>query len=129
MNKRILLTLSLFLGITVVAAAQTTAPATTTTSQSSAPSADALRAYAGTYTFAGGSPLSTYTITVKDGDLYGDAGMGEAYKLVKQDKADQFKSTSSYGSMITFQRDAATKAITGLTLAAQGQELAATKAK
>lgn len=129
MNKRILLTICLFVGITLVATAQTTAPAATTASQSSAPSADALRAYVGTYTFASGSPLSTYTITVKDGELYGDAGMGEAYKLVKQDKADQYKSTSSYGSIITFQREAATKAITALTLAVQGQELVATKGK
>lgn len=88
----------------------------------------ALREYAGTYNFADGSPLSTYSVTVKAGDLHGDGGMGD-YKLVKQPKADQFQSTSSYGSIITFTRDATTKAVTGLTLAAQGQELTATKAK
>lgn len=100
--------------------AQTTAPASADTTN--------LATYTGTYTFASGSPISTYTVAVKEGSLTGDAGMGN-YKLVKQPKADTFQSTSSYGSMITFTRDAATKKVTGLTLAAQGQELSAVKEK
>ncbi|MBO0939120.1 DUF3471 domain-containing protein [Fibrella sp. HMF5335] len=100
--------------------AQTPAPARTDTTN--------LAAYAGTYTFASGSPISSYTVVVKDGSLSGDAGMGN-FKLVKQPKADTFQSTSSYGSIITFIRDATTKAVTGLTLAAQGQELSAVKEK
>lgn len=110
------------LSTTTLAQTATTAPTTASaTSQS-------LRDYAGTYTFASGSPISNYTITVKEGELYGDAGMG-TYKLLKQEAADQYKSTSSYGSIITFTRDAATKQITGLSLAAQGQQLNATKDK
>ncbi|RYF64263.1 MAG: DUF3471 domain-containing protein [Cytophagaceae bacterium] len=123
MNLRTLLVISCLSAGIVNATAQTTAVKPVVAHQS-----DSLRVYAGTYAFTSGSPISTFTITVKDGSLYGDAGMGEN-KLIKQDKADQFKSTSSYGSIITFVRDAATKAITGLTLAAQGQELSATKAK
>ncbi|MBO0933148.1 DUF3471 domain-containing protein [Fibrella aquatilis] len=87
-----------------------------------------LAVYAGAYTFATGSPISNYVVTVKDGSLYGEAGMGN-FKLVKQPKADTFQSTSSYGSIITFLRDATTKLVTGLTLAAQGQEISATKDK
>ncbi|MBO0951123.1 DUF3471 domain-containing protein [Fibrella forsythiae] len=123
MNLRTLLIISFLSAGMINASAQTTTPTPATANQS-----DSLRVYAGTYTFSGGSPISTFTITVKDGFLYGDAGMGEN-KLIKQAQADQFKSTSSYGSIITFIRDAATKAVTGLTLAAQGQELSATKAK
>ena len=87
-----------------------------------------LTVYTGSYTFASGSPISNYTVTVKDGSLFGDGGMGN-YKLVKQPKADTFQSTSSYGSIITFVRDAATKLVKGLTLAAQGQEISAVKEK
>lgn len=105
-----------------------TATSATTASATTTP-ATALTEYAGTYNFSGDGPLKTYTITVKDGELYGDAGMGGANKLVRQDKTDQYKSTSSYGSIITFTRDATTKAVTGLTLAVQDQELSATKAK
>ena len=101
-------------------AAPATAPAPTDTTN--------LAVYAGSYTFASGSPISNYAVTVKDGSLYGDAGMGN-FKLVKQPKANTFQSTSSYGSMITFVRDATTKLVTGLTLAAQGQEISATKDK
>lgn len=112
------LVLLLFVGLITTRSYAQTAPATADTTN--------LTAYAGTYTFASGSPLSTYTVTVKDGSLNGDAGMGN-YKLVKQPKADTFQSTSSYGSMITFLRDATTKKVTGLTLAAQGRELSAVK--
>ena len=108
------------LALSTVSFAQTAAPAATDTTN--------LAVYAGTYTFASGSPISNYTVTVKDGSLYGDAGMG-TFKLVKQPKADTFQSTSSYGSMITFVRDAATKLVKSLTLAAQGQELSAAKDK
>lgn len=117
------LTLLFLLGFGLFATrsfAQTTATAPTDTTN--------LAVYAGTYTFASGSPISTYTVTVKESSLNGDAGMGN-YKLVKQPKTDTFQSTSSYGSIITFLRDAATKKVTGLTIAAQGQEFSAVKKK
>ncbi len=124
MKLRILVFISLFTLGAAVTYAQTAATPMATTATASA----TLSEYAGTYTFDSGSPISSYTITVKEGNLNGDAGMG-TYKLNKLEKADQFQSTSSYGSIITFKRDAATKAVTGLTLAAQGQELAAKKEK
>lgn len=86
-----------------------------------------LKAYAGSYTFSSGSPLQKYVISAEKGDLYGEADSYGKNKLVKQAKADTYQSTSSYGSMITFIRDAATKAITGLTMAIQGTELTAKK--
>ncbi len=128
MNLRILVISILFTLGALTTYAQTTAMPTATTTATTATTAANLSEYAGTYAFADGSPISTYTITVKDGNLEGDAGMG-TYKLVKQPKADQYQSTSSYGSIITFVRDTATKAITGLTLAVQGQEVAAKKVK
>ena len=94
-----------------------------------APSADStlLKTYAGSYTFSSGSPIQKFTVTTQKGDLFGEADGYGKNKLIKQDKADTFQSTSSYGSIITFVRDAATKAVTGLTLAIQGTELSAKK--
>ena len=114
------LALLVFVGLITTSSFAQNAPTTTDTTN--------LAVYAGTYTFATGSPISTYTVTLKDGSLQGDAGMG-TYKLVKQPKADTYQSTSSYGSIITFIRNATTKLITGLTIAAQGQELSAVKEK
>ncbi|MEZ0607496.1 DUF3471 domain-containing protein [Fibrella sp. WM1] len=124
MKTNVCLLLCLF-ALTTAAVAQTS---TTAPSAATSATSESLRDYAGTYTFASGSPISNYTITVKDGELYGDAGMG-TYKLIKQDAVDQYKSTSSYGSIISFVRDASTKQVTGLSLAAQGQQLNATKDK
>lgn len=86
-----------------------------------------LKAYTGSYTFPSGSPLQKYVITADKGELFGEADSYGKNKLVKQTKADTFQSTSSYGSMITFVRDAATKAVTSLSIAAQGTELTAKK--
>ena len=124
---RSLLLVGILAGAGLTGFAQT-APMATPPATATVVVAASLDDYAGTYAFESGSPLGTYTVTVKDGSLYGDAGMGN-YKLVKQPAADQFQSTSSYGSIITFSRDKMTNAITGLTLAAQGQELSATKSK
>ncbi|ADB37065.1 DUF3471 domain-containing protein [Spirosoma linguale] len=86
-----------------------------------------LKAYAGSYTFASGSPIQKFTVTSEKGELYGEADTYGKNKLVKQAKADTYQSTSSYGSIITFVRDAATKAVTSLTMAVQGTELTAKK--
>lgn len=111
----------------VVSVNAQTQPATATAT--TAPSADStnLSAYAGSYTFASGSPIQKFTVSTEKGVLYGEAESYGKNKLVKQAKADTYQSTSSYGSIITFVRDAATKAVTGLTLAAQGTELSAKK--
>ncbi len=114
--KTLILTLICFAAISFKAGAQT-------------PAADSLNAYAGTYTFASGSPVNTFVVTVDQGSLYGDVDGNGKNKLLKQPAADTFKSTSSYGSMITFLRDAVTKAVTGFSLVAQGTELSANKEK
>ncbi len=88
-----------------------------------------LKAYAGTYAFATGSPLNEYVIKLEKGDLYGEADSYGANKLVKQDKPDTFQSTSQYASILTFTRDAATKEVTGFKMAIAGQELLATRKK
>lgn len=107
------------LALATVSNAQTTPAASTDTTS--------LKAYAGTYSFASGSPLQKYVITADKGDLYGEADSYGKNKLVKQTKADTYQSTSSYGSIITFVRDAATKAVTSLTMLIQGTELTAKK--
>ena len=106
-----------------------TATAQTTTAPATAPAADStnLSAYAGAYTFGSGSPVQKFTVSAEKGELYGEADTYGKNKLIKQTKADTYQSTSSYGSTITFVRDATTKAITGLTLSAQGTELSAKK--
>ena len=92
------------------------------------PAVDSLTAYAGTYSFDSGSPLNKFVVTVDKNELYGDADSNGANKLLRQTTDDTFKSTSSYGSIITFTRDA-TKAVTGVTLSVQGTELRATRDK
>ncbi|SOD79177.1 DUF3471 domain-containing protein [Spirosoma fluviale] len=86
-----------------------------------------LRAYVGSYTFASGSPIQKFTVTAEKGELYGEADTFGKNKLVKQAKADTYQSTSSYGSIITFAWDTATKAVASLTMAVQGTELTAKK--
>ena len=113
--------LSSLLAMATVSNAQTApAPATTTDST-------ALKAYVGSYTFGSGSPVSKYIITTEKGELYGEADSYGRNKLIKQAAADTYQSTSSYGSIIKFVRDAGTKAVTSLTLAAQGNDLSAKK--
>lgn len=86
-----------------------------------------LNAYIGTYTFSSGSPIEKMSVTVDNGKLYGEADSYGKNELLKQEQANTYKSTSSYGSIITFMRDAATSAVTGLTMAVQGTELTAKK--
>ncbi len=118
---KIFLNFSLLLIVLIAgtANAQTSSPASSSTDSTT------LRAYVGSYTFASGSPVQKYIISIQKGELFGAADSFGENKLVKQAKADTYQSTSSYGSIITFVRDATTKAVTGLTLAIQGTELSA----
>lgn len=84
-----------------------------------------LQAYAGTYEFASGSPIGQFVIKLEKGDLYGEADSYGANKLMKQPEPDTFKSTSQYGSVLTFIRDPTTKQVTGFKMAIMGQELVA----
>ena len=98
------------------------------TVQQQADSTD-LKAYAGTYTFAPNDNVKQYIITVENGELYGAVDTNPKNKLVKQAAADTFKSTSQYGSIFTFSRDAASKQVTGFKIQIMGNELTATKDK
>lgn len=113
-------------GLMTIAA---TAKAQTTVTPTSSADSTNLSAYAGSYTFGSGSPVQKFTVTAENGTLFGEADSYGKNKLVKQPQADTYQSTSSYGSMITFERDATTKAVTGLSLSAQGTQLAAKKDK
>lgn len=114
----------LFLLTTLNALPQAALAQTTTTAT---PSVSNLKEYTGSYVFADGSPLGTFTITEKDGEIYGEADSLGSNKLLKQPETDTYKSTSSYGSIIVFNRDPATRAVTGLVLKVQGQEITARK--
>jgi len=84
---------------------------------------DALSEYVGTYKMIDNAYFSAFKVTIKEGSLYGEADENGPNKLLKQDKADTFKSTSQYGSMITFKRNAETKKVTGLSLNLQDNEM------
>lgn len=88
-----------------------------------------LKAYAGKYTFSQNDTFKHFTITLENGDLYGAVDEYPKNKLVKQATAETFKSTSEYGSVFTFTRDAATKLVTGFKIQIMGNEVTATKDK
>ncbi|MBN8825279.1 MULTISPECIES: DUF3471 domain-containing protein [unclassified Spirosoma] len=113
--------LTLLVGIALVALA------TPSNAQTTVADSVALKPYTGSYTFESGSPIQKFTLTADKGELYGEADSYGKNKLLKQDKADTFKSTSSYGSVITFIWDAATKAVTGFSMAIEGSTLTAKK--
>jgi hypothetical protein len=89
--------------------------------------ADSLSEYVGNYKMKDNGYFSEFRITLKEGSLYGEADQNGANKLLKQDKADTFKSTSQYGSIITFKRNAETKKVIGLSLLIQDTEMNADK--
>ncbi|HEV7350450.1 DUF3471 domain-containing protein [Telluribacter sp.] len=85
-----------------------------TTNNNSAP--HKVEDYAGTYQFKDNEYLTNFVVKVTDGALYGEADGNGANKLLPQDQPDVFKSTSQYGSIITFRRDPTSKKVTGLVL-------------
>lgn len=88
-----------------------------------------LKQYVGSYKFGDGIPLAKFVVKLENGSLYGEADTNGSNKLLPQAEKDTFKSTSSYGSIIVFQRDATTKAVTGLILKIMDQAVPATKEK
>lgn len=87
---------------------------------------DSLKQYVGTYKMKGDAPFESYKITFADGSISGEADSYGANKLVKKEGVDKFQSTSSYGSIITFTRNA-DKKVTGLKMEIQGTEIFAEK--
>ncbi|MEZ4904342.1 MAG: DUF3471 domain-containing protein [Spirosomataceae bacterium] len=88
---------------------------------------DPLEAYVGTYKMIDNAYFSVFKITIKEGSLYGEADENGANKLLKQEQADTFKSTSQYGSIIKFKRNTETNKVTGLTLNLQDTEMVGEK--
>ncbi|WP_229311124.1 DUF3471 domain-containing protein [Larkinella soli] len=88
-----------------------------------------LQQYTGSYKFTANDNFQKLTVTVENGDLYGQVDANDRYKLVKQTEPDTFKSTSSYGSVFTFTRDPNTKAVTGFRMKIMEYNLEGTREK
>ena len=87
---------------------------------------DSLKQYVGNYKMKGDAPFQSYSITFSENAISGEADSYGANKLVKQAGVDKFQSTSSYGSIITFVRNA-DKKVVGLKMEIQGSEILADK--
>ena len=87
---------------------------------------DSLKQYVGNYVFKDGSPVSTYKVTLEGDVIMGEADSFGANKLLKQSGVDTYKSTSSYGSVFTFIRNA-DKKVVGFKMVIQGNDLFADK--
>ncbi len=83
-----------------------------------------LTEYTGIYKFS--ETFSQANVEAKDGFLFGEVDSYGSNKLLPQTDADTFKSTSSYGTVFVFQRDA-NKKIIALTLKLMGQEITGDK--
>jgi hypothetical protein len=118
--KKILFTLGLSLILMAVMAknAPNTSPAIDTAG---------LEQYAGVYNFDG--QLTKATVIVKENALFSEVDSYGSNKLIALPDADTFQSTSTYGSIYVFQRDAVTKMVTGVILKLMGQEIMGKKAK
>ena len=66
-------------------------------------------------------------VTEKDGFLFAELDTYGNNKLLKEPQADTFKSTSEYGTVFAFKRDATTQKIVGITLTLMGQSVSGTK--
>ncbi|MCY7349777.1 MAG: DUF3471 domain-containing protein [Cytophagaceae bacterium] len=97
-------------------------------SQTAADSVD-VQQYAGRYKMPEGTPIAAYTVTLENGEVFGEADGYGKFKLIRQKDADTYLSTSSYGSTIIFTRDATSKQVSGLKMLIQGNELIAVKEK
>jgi predicted amidohydrolase len=97
-----------------------------TTTQATAADTEALKAYAGRYTFS--ENFQQCTVVIKDGSLYAEVDQNGQNKLIAQKEPDKFQSTSSYGTIFTFRRNA-DKVVTSVKLELMGQEIIGEKAK
>lgn len=89
------------------------------------PQGTGVEEYAGIYKIKDG-PLSTVTVSTESGKLFAEVDSYGKNEILKQDKADTFKSTSSYGTVYTFQRNA-DKKVVSVKIALMEQELVAEK--
>lgn len=115
--KKLWFILFLFVGL------QATTLSAQTAAKDSTKTVD-LTDYAGTYKFTEG--FTQAILEVKDGALYSEIDSYGQNKIIKQDAAETFKSTSSYGTVYIFSRNAEGKVI-GVKLQLMGQETSGVK--
>jgi hypothetical protein len=80
--------------------------------------------FAGIYKFS--DVFTEATLEVKGGELFAEVDSHGSNKILKQAGKDVFKSTSSYGTVYTFKRNAEGKVV-GVKLELMGQEVMAEK--
>ena len=85
-----------------------------------------LAEYAGIYKFK--EQFQQVTIELKDGSLFAEVDSYGSNKINKQKEDDTFLSTSSYGTIYVFQRNA-DKKIVAVKLKLMGQEIVGEKEK
>lgn len=100
--------------------------AQTTTAKDTAATAVNLQDYAGTYKMA--EFFTTATLEVKNGELFAELDAHGSNKLLKEAAKDVFKSTSSYGTIFMFKRNAEGKVVS-VKLELMGQEVTGEKEK
>jgi hypothetical protein len=86
----------------------------------------ALKQYAGVYKFS--ETFNQCTVVYKNGAIWAEVDENGQNKLIPQKDTDKFQSTSSYGTVFTFRRNA-DKVITSVKLELMGQEIVGEKAK
>ena len=85
-----------------------------------------LQDYAGTYKMA--DFFTEATLEVKNGELFAELDAHGSNKLLKEAAKDVFKSTSSYGTIFSFLRNAEGKVIS-VKLELMGQDVSGVKEK
>lgn len=86
----------------------------------------ALKQCVGTYKFS--ENFNKCVVVYKNGALWAEVDEYGQNKLIPQKEADKFQSTSSYGTVFIFRRNA-DKIVTSVKLELMGQELIGDKAK
>ncbi len=81
--------------------------------------------YVGVYKLEENGYISTYTVTVEEGKLFGQANGFDKTELNKQPEAHTFQ--SGYGSTVVFMSEAADKPISKVKLVVQGNTIFGTK--
>ncbi len=117
--KNLFLILFFTLGIFSLSAQTTTANDTAATTLN-------LQDYAGIYKMA--DFFKEATLEVKNGELFAELDVNGSNKLLKQEAKDVFKSTSSYGTIFNFKRNAEGRVVS-VKLELMGQEVTGEKDK
>jgi hypothetical protein len=113
--KNVFLILFLTLGIGALSAQTTAAKDTVNVN---------LKDFEGVYKFK--ETFEKGVVELKGGELFAEIDSYGSNKLLKEAGKDTYKSTSSYGTVFMFQRNAEGKVV-GVKLALMGQELAGDK--